>query len=48
MPEEEKTRGTPEARAAMENFLKETHSQLWVGHSIDFFVKARKSPAWYE
>lgn len=48
MPEEEKSRGTPEARAAMESFLQESHSQLWVGHSIEFYVKARKSPAYYE
>jgi glyoxylase-like metal-dependent hydrolase (beta-lactamase superfamily II) len=48
MPEEEKTRGTPQARAAMETFLKQTHSQLWIGHSIEFFAKARRAPAWYE
>ena len=48
MPEEEKSRGTPEARAAMESFLKASHAQLWVGHSIDFFVKARQAPAYYE
>jgi N-acyl homoserine lactone hydrolase len=48
MPEEEKTRGTPEARAAMEIFLAQTRSQLWIGHSIEFFAKARKVPDWYE
>jgi N-acyl homoserine lactone hydrolase len=48
MPEEEKTRGTPEARAAMEAFLSQTHSQLWIGHSIAFFIQARKAPEFYE
>jgi glyoxylase-like metal-dependent hydrolase (beta-lactamase superfamily II) len=48
MPEEEKTLGTPQARAAMETFLTQTHSQLWIGHSIEFFSKARKAPGWYE
>jgi N-acyl homoserine lactone hydrolase len=48
MPEEEKTRGTPESRAAMETFLRDTRSQLWIGHSISFFSKARKAPEWYE
>ena len=48
MPEEEKTSGTPEARAAMESFLKASHSQLWVGHSIGFFTQARQAPAYYE
>jgi glyoxylase-like metal-dependent hydrolase (beta-lactamase superfamily II) len=48
MPEEEKTRGTPESRAAMETFLSQTHSQLWIGHSIAFFVPARKPPEFYE
>lgn len=48
MPEEEKTRGTPEARAAMEKFLVQTHSQLWIGHSVEFFRQARKAPDFYE
>jgi hypothetical protein len=32
----------------METFLKDTRSQLWIGHSISFFAKARKAPEWYE
>jgi hypothetical protein len=48
MPPEERTLGTPEARAAVERFLAQTQSQLWIGHSIEFFSKARKAPDWYE
>jgi N-acyl homoserine lactone hydrolase len=48
MPPEERSAGTVQARAAMDKFLDESHAELWIGHSIDFFAKARKAPAWYE
>jgi N-acyl homoserine lactone hydrolase len=48
LPKEEETTGTMASRASMEAFLKQTHSQLWIGHSIAFFKDALKSPAWYE
>lgn len=48
MPNHEKTLGTPESRAKLEVLLRETGAQLWIGHSMEFFRKARKSPAWYD
>ena len=48
MPQRERTTETPASRAAIDTFLADTHSQLWIGHSIDFFRDARKSPAWYD
>ena len=48
MPAREQNTQTPASRAAIEKFLQETHSQLWIGHSIAFFRDARKSPAWYD
>lgn len=48
MPDKEKHVGTPESRQAMEDFLKQTHSQLWIGHSTEFVRNALKSPAWYD
>lgn len=48
MPAEERTSGTVASRARIEQFLQETKSQLWIGHSISFFKNAIKSPGWYE
>jgi N-acyl homoserine lactone hydrolase len=48
MPPRELKTETPASRAAIEAFLRETHSQLWIGHSTAFFRDARKSPAWYD
>ena len=48
MPANEQMTQTPASRAAIEKFLTESHSQLWIGHSIPFFRDARKSPAWYD
>jgi len=48
MPKEEAATGTIESRASIEKFMEQTHSQLWIGHSIAFFRDALKSPAWYE
>ena len=48
MPDEEKTTGTVESRQKVEELLRRTGAQLWIGHSMEFFRTVRKSPAWYE
>jgi N-acyl homoserine lactone hydrolase len=48
MPRAEESTGTPASRERIERFLKETHSQLWIGHSTSFFRNAIKSPGWYD
>lgn len=48
MPEEEKTTGTVASRQKVEELLKRTGAQLWIGHSMQFFRTVRKSPAWYD
>src|SRR5580658_3595891 len=37
MPKEEESSGTPASRERIERFLKDSHSQLWIGHSTTFF-----------
>jgi N-acyl homoserine lactone hydrolase len=48
MPDEEKTTGTVESRRKVEELLRRTGAQLWIGHSMEFFRTVRKSPAWYD
>lgn len=48
MPEEERTTGTVESRQKVEELLRRTGAQLWIGHSMEFFRTVRKSPAWYD
>ena len=48
MPDEKKTTGTVESRLKVEELLRRTKGQLWIGHSMDFFRTVRKSPAWYD
>jgi len=48
MPPEERTRGTVESRRKVEELLRRTGAQLWIGHSMEFFRRVRKSPAWYD
>ena len=48
MPNEEKTTGTVESRQKVEDLLRRTGAQLWIGHSMEFFRTVRKSPAWYD
>ncbi len=48
MPEREKPLGTAASRKRIEDFLARTHSQLWIGHAIDWYRDALKAPAWYE
>jgi N-acyl homoserine lactone hydrolase len=48
MPDEEKTTGTVESRLKVEELLRRTGAQLWIGHSMEFFRTVRKSPAWYD
>ncbi len=48
MPDEEKTTGTVESRKKIEELLRRTGAQLWIGHSMEFFRTVRKSPSWYD
>lgn len=48
MPEEEKTSGTIQSREKVEQLLRRTGAQLWIGHSMEFFRTVRKAPAWYD
>ncbi len=48
MPDEEKTTGTVESRRKVEELMRRTGAQLWIGHSMEFFRTVRKSPAWYD
>jgi N-acyl homoserine lactone hydrolase len=48
MPEEEKTTGTVQSRQKIEELLRRSGAQLWIGHSMEFFRTVRKSPAWYD
>jgi glyoxylase-like metal-dependent hydrolase (beta-lactamase superfamily II) len=48
MPDAEKTTGTVESRKKIEELVRRTGAQLWVGHSMEFFRTVRKSPAWYD
>jgi glyoxylase-like metal-dependent hydrolase (beta-lactamase superfamily II) len=48
MPPEERTTGTAASRQRVEELLRSTGAQLWIGHSMEFFRTVRKSPAWYD
>jgi glyoxylase-like metal-dependent hydrolase (beta-lactamase superfamily II) len=48
MPDEEKTTGTAASRRRVEDLVRSTGAQLWIGHSMEFFRTVRKSPAWYD
>jgi N-acyl homoserine lactone hydrolase len=48
MPDEERTTGTVESRQKVEQLLRQTGAQLWIGHSMELFRSLRKSPAWYD
>jgi N-acyl homoserine lactone hydrolase len=48
MPDEERTTGTVESRQKVEQLLRQTGAQLWIGHSMELFRTVRKSPAWYD
>jgi N-acyl homoserine lactone hydrolase len=48
MPDEEKTTGTVQSRQKVEELLRQTGAQLWIGHSMEFFRSVRKSPGWYD
>ncbi|MEI7789547.1 MAG: N-acyl homoserine lactonase family protein [Alphaproteobacteria bacterium] len=47
MPAREYASGTPQSRKKIEDFLTRTQSQLWIGHSIDWYRDAVKAPGWY-
>ena len=48
MPAREYASGTPQSRKKIEEFLARTHSQLWIGHGIDWYRDAVKAPGWYD
>lgn len=48
MPDEEKSTGTGQSRQKVEDLLRRTGAQLWIGHSMEFFRTVRKSPGWYD
>jgi N-acyl homoserine lactone hydrolase len=48
MPAREYASGTPQSRKKIDDFLTRTHSQLWIGHSIDWYRDAVKAPGWYD
>jgi N-acyl homoserine lactone hydrolase len=48
VPPREQTLGTPASRKRIDNFLQQTHSQLWIGHAIDWYQGAVKAPGWYD
>ncbi len=48
MPDEEKATGTVESRRKIEDLLRRSGAQLWIGHSMEFFRNVRKAPAWYD
>ena len=48
MPDREKTLGTPESRAKLENFLRERRAELWIEHDINQFSRQKRSPQYYD
>jgi N-acyl homoserine lactone hydrolase len=48
VPPREQTTETPASRKKVEDFLARTHSQLWIGHAIDWYQNAIKAPGWYD
>lgn len=48
VPPREQTTETPASRKKIEDFLTRTHSQLWIGHAIDWYQNAVKAPGWYD
>jgi N-acyl homoserine lactone hydrolase len=48
MPAEERTTGTVQSRQKVEELLRQTGAQLWIGHSMELFRTLRKAPAWYD
>ena len=48
VPPREQALETPASRKRIDDLLARTHSQLWIGHSIDWYRTAVKAPGWYE
>ena len=48
VPPREQSLETPASRKRIEDFLQRTHSQLWIGHAIDWYQGAVKAPGWYD
>ena len=48
MSRREQSTETPGSRRKIDDFLRRTNSQLWIGHAIEWFRDAVKSPGWYD
>jgi glyoxylase-like metal-dependent hydrolase (beta-lactamase superfamily II) len=48
VPPREQSLETPASRKKVEDFLRRTNSQLWIGHAIDWYQGAVKAPGWYD
>jgi N-acyl homoserine lactone hydrolase len=48
VPPREQSLETPASRKKVDDFLQRTHSQLWIGHAIDWYQNAVKAPGWYD
>jgi glyoxylase-like metal-dependent hydrolase (beta-lactamase superfamily II) len=48
VPPREQSLETPASRKRIEDFLARTHSQLFIGHAIDWYQNAVKAPGWYD
>lgn len=48
MPRREEALETAASRRKVDAFLTRTHSQLWIGHAIDWYKNAVKAPGYYE
>jgi len=48
VPPREQSLETPASRKKVDDFLGRTHSQLWIGHAIDWYQGAVKAPGWYD
>ena len=48
VPPREQSLETPASRKKVEEFLRRTNSQLWIGHAIDWYQGAVKAPGWYD
>lgn len=48
MPDDEKSTATPATRAKMEQFLRQTNAQLWIGHDMSLYKNQIHAPGWYD
>jgi hypothetical protein len=48
VPPREQSLETPASRKKVDDLLRRTNSQLWIGHAIDWYQGATKAPGWYD